>query len=77
MNNKRYNTLDEYYKNKFGCKVFKISLNGNFTCPNLDGTLSNKGCIYCSKLGSGEYGGDKNDSLIKQFNTIKNVMEKK
>ena len=77
MNNKRYNTLDEYYKNKFGCKVFKISLNGNFTCPNLDGTLSNKGCIYCSKLGSGEYAGDKNDSLIKQFNTIKKVMEKK
>ena len=77
MNNKRYNTLDEYYKNKFGCKVFKISLNGNFTCPNLDGTLSNKGCIYCSKLGSGEYAGDKNDNLIKQFNTIKKVMEKK
>ena len=42
----------------------KISLNGNFSCPNIDGTLSNKGCLYCSKLGSGEFAGNKNDDLI-------------
>ena len=57
-NNKRYHTLDYYYKNKFGCKIAKISLNGGFTCPNKDGTKGVGGCIYCSKLGSGEFGGD-------------------
>lgn len=75
--NKRYHTLDYYYKNKFGCKVFKISLNGGFTCPNIDGTVGTKGCIYCSKLGSGEFAGNKKDDLIKQFNNIKQIMNKK
>ena len=45
--NKRYHTLDYFYKHKFGCKVFKISLNAGFTCPNIDGTLGTRGCIYC------------------------------
>jgi hypothetical protein len=75
--NKRYHTLDYYYKNKFGCKVFKISLNGGFSCPNVDGTLSKKGCIYCSPLGSGEFAGKTRDNLVKQFNEIKTMMEKK
>lgn len=75
--NKRYNTLDNFYKNKFGCKVFKISLNAGFTCPNIDGTLSTKGCIYCSKSGSGEFAGNKCDDLITQFNSIKEMMLKK
>ena len=75
--NKRYHTLDYYYKHKFGCKVFKISLNGGFTCPNIDGTVGTKGCIYCSKLGSGEFAGNKKDDLIKQFNEIKTMMNKK
>lgn len=76
-NNKRYNTLDNFYKKKFKTKVFKISLNGNFSCPNIDGTLSNKGCLYCSKLGSGEFAGNKNDDLITQFNSIKKMMHNK
>lgn len=75
--NKRYHTLDYFYKNKFGCKVSKISLNAGFSCPNIDGTLSTNGCIYCSKSGSGEYGGNPNDNLIKQFNEIKKVMTNK
>lgn len=75
--NKRYNTLDNFYKNKFGCKVFKISLNAGFTCPNIDGTLGTKGCIYCSKSGSGEFAGNKCDDLITQFNSIKEMMLKK
>ncbi len=75
--NKRYHTLDYFYKNKFGCKVSKISLNAGFSCPNIDGTLSKSGCIYCSKSGSGEYGGNPNDDLIKQFNEIKKVMTNK
>ena len=75
--NKRYHTLDYYYKTKFNSKVCKISLNAGFTCPNIDGTVGTGGCIYCSKLGSGEYAGDKNDDLITQFNTIKKIMTNK
>lgn len=75
--NKRYHTLDYFYKHKFGCKVFKVSLNAGFTCPNIDGSVGTKGCIYCSKLGSGEYGGNINDNLIKQFNSVKEMMHKK
>ena len=76
-NNKRYLTLDYFYKNKFGKKVAKISLNGNFTCPNKDGSKSIGGCIYCSPSGSGDYAGDKNKDIITQFNDIKKIMDNK
>lgn len=75
--NKRYHTLDYFYKQKFGSKVFKVSLNAGFTCPNIDGKVGTKGCIYCSKLGSGEYAGNKNDDLVIQFNNVKEMMHKK
>ncbi|MBQ3307474.1 MAG: TIGR01212 family radical SAM protein [Bacilli bacterium] len=76
-NNKRYHTLDYYYKTKYKEKVFKIPLNGNFTCPNIDGTVGTKGCIYCSKSGSGEFAGNKKDDIIKQFEDGKKMMLKK
>ena len=72
--NKRYHTLDYYYKTRFHSKVFKVSLNAGFTCPNIDGTVGHGGCIYCSKSGSGEFAGNKEDSLKKQFEEIKNMM---
>ena len=75
--NKRYYTLDYFYKHKFNSKVFKVSLNAGFTCPNKDGTVGTGGCIYCSKLGSGEYAGDKSKDLVTQFNEVKNMMLKK
>ena len=75
--NKRYHTLDYFYKHKFGCKVFKVSLNGGFSCPNVDGTLGTRGCIYCSPLGSGEFAGRSCDDLVKQFNTIRDMMNNK
>ena len=75
--NKRYHTLDYFYKHKFNSKVFKVSLNAGFTCPNIDGKVGTKGCIYCSNSGSGEYAGDKNKDLITQFNEVKNIMHKK
>lgn len=75
--NKRYHTLDYYYKTKFNSKVSKISLNGGFTCPNKDGKVGIGGCIYCSKIGSGEYAGDIKDDLITQFNNIKEIMTNK
>ncbi len=75
--NKRYHTLDYFYKHKFNSKVFKVSLNAGFICPNKDGKVGFGGCIYCSKLGSGDYAGKKEESLTKQFNSIKSIMHKK
>ena len=76
-NNKRYHTLDYFYKKKFGKKIFKVSLNADFSCPNIDGTVGYGGCIYCSKLGSGEFAGNKKDSIEKQFIEIRDKMLKK
>lgn len=77
LDNKRYHTLNYFYKNKFGTKVFKLSLNAGFTCPNLDGTKGHGGCIYCSKTGSGEFGGNILDSLTKQVEEMKKIVNKK
>lgn len=74
LNNKRYYTLDSFYKEKFGIKIAKISLNANFTCPNRDGSKGVGGCIYCSNDKSGEYAGDKNKDIVEQFNDIKKIM---
>ena len=76
LDNKRYHTLNYFYKNKFGIKVFKVSLNGGFSCPNLDGKVGYGGCIYCSKSGSGEFGGDIHKSLTEQFNEMINIVNK-
>lgn len=72
--NKRYYTLDYFYKHKFHSKVFKVSLNAGFSCPNKDGTKGYGGCIYCSKLGSGDYAGKQEKNLIEQFNDVKKIM---
>lgn len=72
--NKRYYTLDYFYKHKFNSKVFKVSLNAGFTCPNKDGKSGIGGCIYCSKLGSGDYAGNVTLDLVSQFNEVKEVM---
>jgi len=50
-----YKSANDYYKEKFGCKVYKLSLDGGFTCPNRDGSVSTGGCIFCSAAGSGEF----------------------
>jgi len=75
--NKRYYTLDYYYKEKYNSKVSKISLNLGLSCPNKDGTKGFGGCIYCSKLGSGEYAGSVEKTIKEQFEEVKEVMEKK
>lgn len=74
--NKRYHTLDYFYKHKFNSKVFKVSLDMGLTCPNIDGTVGIGGCIYC-KNGSGDFAGDKTKPLKEQFDEIKNMMLKK
>ena len=55
---KRYYSFNSYLKQTFGEKVYKISLNGGFTCPNRDGTLGTRGCIFCSEGGSGDFAPD-------------------
>ena len=50
-----YTTLNEHYRERFGCKVYKLSLDAGFTCPNRDGTIGTRGCIFCSESGSGEF----------------------
>lgn len=75
--NKRYHTLTYFYKQKFNQKVFKVSLNANFSCPNIDGTVGYGGCIYCSKSGSGDFAGNKEDALEEQFVKIRDMMLKK
>ena len=75
--NKRYHTLDYYYKNKYNSKIFKVSLNGGFSCPNIDGTVGFGGCTYCCKTGSGEFAGAPKENIEKQFNEVKEMMLKK
>ena len=48
-------TANEFYRQRFGCKVYKLSLDGGFTCPNRDGTRGTGGCRFCSGSGSGEF----------------------
>ena len=73
LDNKRYYTLNYYNKMKYNSKVFKISLNAGFTCPNIDGTKGTGGCIYCL---NGSKSIDNLD-LLKQFITQKNIEKKK
>lgn len=72
--NKRYHTLSYFYKNKFNRKVCKINLDAHFTCPNIDGKVGYKGCIYCLR-GSSDY--NKNNDLLTQFKEKKEIMLKK
>lgn len=74
---KHYLTLNNYLKNKYNEKVFKISLNGNFSCPNRDGKISTLGCLFCSAKGSGDFAGDKTLSIPNQFEEVKKQIEKK
>ena len=64
---KRYYTFDSFLKQKFGCKIAKLSLNGGFTCPNRDGTKGVGGCIYCSTKLSGDFAGDPKTSIAEQL----------
>ncbi len=75
--NKRFHTLNYELKNKFGEKVYKVSLDGGFTCPNRDGTLGKEGCLFCSDRGSGEFAGDRRKSIGEQIEDQLSLIEKK
>lgn len=74
---RHYYSLNEYYKKKFNRKVYKLSINGGMTCPNRDGTLGTKGCIFCSAGGSGEFASSSSLSITQQLeNAISKVKSK-
>ena len=72
-----YKTLNEHYKEKFGCKVYKLSIDAGFTCPNRDGKIAFGGCIFCSGEGSGEFAEKCDMSIIKQLENAKKRVEAK
>lgn len=76
-NGKRYHTLNHFLREKFGEKVFKISLDGGFSCPNRDGKVGRGGCVFCSARGSGDFAGDRDFSISKQFDDVKTMMAHK
>ena len=72
----KYKTLNEHYREKFGCKVYKLSLDGGFTCPNRDGTLDTRGCIFCLN-GSGEFAEQRCESIAEQLERAKKRVQDK
>lgn len=76
-NGKRYHTLNYEMTEVFGEKVLKLSLDGGFTCPNRDGTLGNKGCIFCGEVGSGEFAGSRCVSIREQAEEQKKLLKNK
>lgn len=77
ITNKHYHTIDFYLKSKYQKKVFKVPLNASFTCPNRDGSKGINGCAFCSNKGSGDFAGNPQESLLKQFDSVKENISKK
>lgn len=73
----KYTTLNSYLKEKFGCKVYKISLDCGFTCPNRDGTLGYGGCIFCSEGGSGDFAESRTLGVTEQIEAGKEKVKNK
>ncbi len=73
----RINTLNQHYRDRFGEKIYKLSLDGGFTCPNRDGTIGTGGCIFCSAGGSGDFAADRSLSVKDQICTAKNIFTAK
>lgn len=75
--NRHYYSLNEYYKQKYNKKIYKLSISGGMTCPNRDGTLGDKGCIFCSKGGSGEFATSASLPIKEQLEQAKNRVKSK
>lgn len=74
---KRYLSLNYELRKTFGTKVIKLSLDGGFTCPNRDGTIGNRGCIFCGEEGSGEFTSSRKLSIKDQIESQKRFLSKK
>jgi radical SAM protein (TIGR01212 family) len=72
-----YRTLNEHYREKFGCKVYKLSLDSGFTCPNRDGTVGTGGCVFCSAYGGGEFAEGGSDPIAVQLERARNRVRSK
>lgn len=72
-----YYSLNQYLKDTFGEKVYKIALDGGFTCPNRDGTIGMGGCIFCSGAGSGEFAQSRKLSIREQLDKGRELLSKK
>lgn len=72
-----YYSFNQYLRDTFGCKVYKISLNAGFTCPNRDGKIDTRGCIFCSAGGSGDFAESPSLSITQQIENGKKRVEKK
>ena len=72
-----YKTLNEHYKEKFGCKVYKLSIDAGFTCPNRDGTVGSGGCIFCSADGGGEFAEKPDTDILTQLERAKKLVRSK
>lgn len=72
-----YTTLNTYLKERFGCKVYKLAIDGGFTCPNRDGALDTRGCIFCSRGGSGDFAESRDLSITEQIENAKAKVSKK
>ena len=70
-------TVNQYLKDKYGQKIYKIAIDGGFTFPNRDGKLDTRGCIFCSSGGSGDFAGNKNLSITEQIEQGKKRVESK
>lgn len=77
MNNDKFYKLNSFLKENFKEKIYKVSLDGGFTCPNRDGKISNKGCLFCSDRGSGEFAGDRCKTITAQIDEQINFMKDK
>lgn len=77
MNKRRYYSVSEYYKNVFGSKVYKISVDAGCTCPNRDGTKDTRGCIFCSASGSGDFCPSRSLTITEQVEEAKKLVVKK
>ncbi len=75
--NQLYYSLKDYYLEKYGAKVYKITIDAGFTCPNRDGTISEGGCIYCDNHGSGNAQFQENISVREQVKKAKKNLQKK
>ena len=72
----KFRTLNEHYRETYGCKVYKLSLDAGFTCPNRDGTLGTRGCIFCSAYGGGEFA-ESGSSITEQLTRAKQRVHSK
>lgn len=72
-----YNSIGNFLKSEFGCKIIKLSLDGGFTCPNRDGSLGTGGCIFCSEKGSGDFAGNGSLSIHEQLSSQVTLLKKK